>query len=273
MKKKSIIILALCCLTLTNWVSAQDKPAGGSDAAELAKKLSNPVASLISLPFQNNTDVGIGPYKGWKNTLNIQPVIPIKLTAKVNLIARVILPVVAQENVVKDSSNQFGLSDAVVSAFISPAEAKKGFVWGAGPVFLVPTATDKLLGTQKFGLGPTILLLEQTHGFTMGLLANQIWSVAGNKDRGDVNMMFLQPFFSYSFKSGAGLGLNSEITQNWQANNTLVYLNASFSGITRWGGQIVSLSIGPRFLVASPESGKMDFGIRGSLTLVFPKKG
>src|SRR5215217_3193172 len=113
------------------------KPAA-SDAAEVAKKLANPIASLVSLPLQNNLDVGIGENHGSRNTLNIQPVIPISLSSKLNLIARVVLPVISQQDVSSKDAKESGLADAVVSAFLSPAAAKNGLVWGAGPCLLVP---------------------------------------------------------------------------------------------------------------------------------------
>src|SRR5688500_2426367 len=129
----------------------QLKPVAG-DAAELAKKLANPVASLISFPLQNNLDVGIGNYNGLRNTLNFQPVIPVKITPTLNLITRVVLPIIVQYDITGENTKQSGLADAVVSASISPAEAKNGLVWGVGPALLVPTATNNLLGTKKFGI-------------------------------------------------------------------------------------------------------------------------
>ncbi len=255
---------------ISTFAQEEPKPAG-SDAAELAKKLSNPVASLISVPFQNNTDVGIGTYNGSRNTLNIQPVIPIKLSAKLNLISRVVLPVVSQHNITGEGTHQSGLGDAVVSAFFSPAESKNGLVWGVGPALLLPTATDNVLGTKKFGVGPTALILKQTHGWTIGALANQIWSVAGDVDRQDVNQMFLQPFINYNWKSGAGLGGNAEITQNWQASTTSVFINPTLSGVTKLGTQIVSIAVGPRIQVAAADGNKSAFGVRAVLIFVFPK--
>jgi hypothetical protein len=229
------------------------------------------VASLISVPFQNNMDVGIGEFNGSRNTLNFQPVIPVSLSSKFNLIARIIVPFVTQSDIFGEDSYQSGLSDAVASAFLSPAEAKNGLTWGVGPVFLLPIATNDLLGTKKFGVGPTALVLKQTKGWTLGALVNQIWSVAGNKDRADVNQMFVQPFVSYNWKSGAGLGLNSEITQNWEANTTSVFINPTISGVTKLGKQTISLAIGPRIQVAAPEGGQADFGVRAVVIFVFPK--
>jgi len=272
MKLKRIALLFSICALYSVTTSAQEeqKPVA-TDAAELAKKLANPVASLISLPFQNNLDVGIGAYNGSRNTLNIQPVIPIKLSAKLNLITRVVLPVVTQYNIYSEGTQQSGLSDAVVSAWLSPAEAKNGLIWGAGPAFLVPTATNDLLGTKKFGIGPTALVLKQSNGWTVGALVNQIWSVAGDANRANVNQMFLQPFLNFNWKSGAGLGVNSEITQNWEGSTTTAYINPTVSGVTKLGKQIVSLVVGPRIQVVAPNGSNSAFGIRAAVTFVFPK--
>lgn len=242
-----------------------------SSAEDLAKKLSNPVAALISVPFQNNMDIGIGQYNGSRNTLNFQPVIPINLTPKLNLISRFIIPIISQRDITGDGTSQNGLGDAVVSAWFSPSEAKKGLVWGVGPVFLVPIATNDFLATKKFGVGPTALVLKQFSGWTVGALVNQIWSVAGDANRSDVSQMFVQPFMSYNWKSGAGLAINSEITQNWTSSSTSVFINPIITAVTKVGTQIVSLGIGPRIQVVAPDGNKADFGVRAAVTLVFPK--
>lgn len=262
------LLLGIFCSTFA--FSQEEKTA--STAADLAKKLSNPIASLISVPFQNNTDVGIGVYNGSRNTLNFQPVIPISISSKWNLIARVVLPIVTQHDITASGMKETGLSDAVVSAFFSPAEAKNGLTWGVGPAILVPTATDRLLGTEKLGVGPTAVVLKQINGWTYGALVNQIWSIAGDKNRTDVNQMFVQPFLVYNWASGAGAGANFEITQNWEGNATAVFFNPTISGITKLGSQMVQLIIGPRIPVAMPKSGRPDFGVRAVVNFVFPKQ-
>jgi hypothetical protein len=264
------IIYAFFALFLTiGTIKAQEKPT--ESAADLAKKLSNPIASLISVPFQNNTDVGIGAYNGSRNTLNFQPVIPISLSPKLNMITRVVLPIITQQDITAPGEKQTGLSDAVVSAFFSPAEAKNGLTWGVGPAILVPTATDKLLGTEKLGAGPTVVILKQANGWTYGALVNQIWSIAGSDDRSDVNQMFVQPFVSYNWNSGAGVGGNFEITQNWEGNSTAVFFNPTVTGITKLGTQMVQLAVGPRIPVSVPAGNRPDFGIRAVVNFVFPK--
>jgi hypothetical protein len=264
------IILLIVLSFYSGSLEAQDAKPEVS-AEELAKKLSNPVAALISVPFQNNTDIGIGQYNGSRNTLNFQPVIPISLSPKLNLITRYIIPVISQNDITGDGISQNGLGDAVVSAWFSPSKAKNGLVWGIGPVLLLPIATNDMLASKKFGVGPTALVLKQFSGWTVGALINQIWSVAGDANHSDISQMFVQPFMSYNWKSGAGLGLMSEITQNWTSSTTSVYIIPSITAVTKLGTQIVSLVIGPRFQVAAPEGANADFGVRAAVILVFPK--
>lgn len=258
-------LLITCSLLFCFMVNAQ------SDDAELAKKLSNPIASLISVPFQNNNDYGIGGLNGSRNTMNIQPVIPLSLNENWNLIGRVILPVVTQYNITGAGEKQNGLSDAVVSGFFSPKSSKNGLTWGVGPVLLLPVGTDDYLTTKKFGVGPTAVALKQSNGWTYGALVNQIWSVAGDSDRPDVSQMFLQPFITYNWQSGAGLGCNMEMTQNWQSSDTTIWLNPTLSGLTSLGSQKISLVIGPRLNLAAPDGGKADWGWRAVVIFLFPK--
>lgn len=267
---KLALLVYLISFIFTGILEAQEAKQEVS-AEELAKKLSNPVAALISVPFQNNMDIGIGQYNGSRNTLNLQPVIPINLSQKLNLITRYIIPVILQHDITGEGTSQNGLSDAVVSAWFSPSEAKNGLVWGVGPVFLLPIATDDMLGTKKWGIGPTALVLKQINGWTIGALANQIWSIAGDANRNDVNQMYLQPFIVYNWKSGAGLAVNSEITQNWVSSTTSVFINPIITGVTKVGTQIVSLGIGPRIQVAAPNGDRADIGVRAAITFVFPK--
>jgi hypothetical protein len=187
------------------------------------------------------------------------------------MITRLVLPIITQHDISAPGSKESGLSDATLSALFSPAEAKNGLTWGFGPIILVPTATDVLLGTEKFGIGPSAVVLKQVNGWTIGALVNQIWSIAGNKDRANVSQFFAQPFLVYNWKSGAGAGGNFEITQNWEGNSTTVYFTPTITGITKLGTQRVQLTIGPRIPVSIPEGSKPDFGIRAVVNFVFPK--
>jgi hypothetical protein len=257
------------CIALPVLVNAQEKPA--ASAQEVADKLSNPVANMISVPLQNNLDYGVGPHNGSKYTINFQPVVPIKLSSNINLITRYIIPIVDQRDMTGENTNQFGLSDATISGFFSPVKSNNGIIWGAGPAFLIPIGTNDLLSTRKWGIGPTALVLRQSNGLTYGFLVNQLWSFAGDKSRSDVNQLFVQPFFAKNFKSGAGLGLNAEITSNWEAGTTIAFLNPIVTGVTKMGKQIIQMGIGPRVPLGGPEESRPDFGLRAVLTLVFPK--
>ncbi|MBD9647545.1 transporter [Ensifer sp. ENS09] len=241
-------------------------------SADLAKKLSNPVASLISVPFQFNYDRGYGPDDGNKVTLNIQPVIPISLNDDWTVISRTILPVVWQNDIAGDSGHQFGLGDTLQSFFFSPKEPTSGgLIWGAGPAFLLPTATDDLLGGEKWGVGPTAVLLKQENHWTYGVLANHIWSVAGDHNRDDVSSTFLQPFLSYTTPDAWTFALNTESTYDWKNDQWSVPINFSVSKLTKFGEQPVSLQLGARYWAASPDNGPNGWGVRAGITFLFPE--
>lgn len=262
---KYLLLTAMVLFTYS--IRAQD--ADPSSAAELAKKLANPIASLISLPFQGNFDVGIGDHNGSKMVLNVQPVIPFSLNENWNLITRWIVPIVSQYDVTGENTSQAGLGDAVLTGFFSPSQS--GITWGVGPAFLVPTATDKFLGTEKFGVGPSVVALKQTNGWTIGGLANHLISVAGDENRSDVNATFLNPFVAYNWKSGAGITFNLEYTHDWENDIDVLVLNfPTFSGITKFGNQLMSFAISPRFHFA-PDV-RPAYGLRAAVTPVFPKK-
>jgi hypothetical protein len=251
---------------------AQDPAAPSAGAADLAQQLSNPVASLIQVPMQNNFDWGWGlDGKGFRYTGNIQPVVPVSLGNDWNMISRTILPIIAQNDVTGPGTSQAGLGDVVQSFFFSPkAASASGIVWGAGPVVLVPTATDQALGTGKWGLGPTGVVLKIDGQLTYGALANHIWSVAGKSSRNDVSATFVQPFIAFTTRKATTFALNSETTYDWLGDTWLVPINASVSQLVPIGKQPVSIGGGVKYWVASPTGGP-DWGLRLSIALLFPK--
>ncbi|RUM95783.1 transporter [Pseudaminobacter arsenicus] len=259
-------LLALLTVLLSTGSSAQEH-----DADELSKQLSNPVASLISVPFQSNLDFGAGADgDGFAYTLNTQPVVPFSLNDDWNLISRTILPIGFRDYFPGD--NVFGLGDVTQSLFFSPkAPGPGGLIWGVGPVFLLPTATDDFLGTGKFGAGPTGLALVQEKAWTIGVLANHIWSVAGEGDRPDVDQTFLQPFLSYALGGGRSVSLNAESTYDWEREQWTVPLNMTFSQVTQVGAKPVSFQVGVRYYAEAPEDGPQ-WGLRAGITLLFPEK-
>lgn len=238
---------------------------------DLAKKLSNPVADLISVPFQFNYDTGYGSDDGWKGFVNIQPVIPISISTNWNLISRTILPIAVQDDVAGASGRQTGLGDVTQSMFFSPkAPTSGGVIWGVGPVFLVPTATDDLLGAGKWGVGPTGVVLKQSGPWTVGMLANQVWSVAGSDSRSNVSASFMQPFLAYTTPTAWTYGLNTESTYNWNADQWSVPFNLTIAKLVKIGKLPVSLQGGLRYWAESPDSGPDGVGFRFAITFLFP---
>jgi len=256
----------MCALAGTSAVGQE-----ADQGAELAKKLQNPVAALISVPFQNNFEWGSGPHSdGFKYTLNFQPVIPISISEDWNLISRTIVPVIHQDDVVPNST-QGGMGDILQSAFFSPkAPGPGGIIWGAGPVFLLPTTTTRGLGAEKFGTGPTVVFLRQQSGWTYGLLANHLVSIGGTRSTSNVNATFLQPFLSYTTKTYTTFAVNTESTYDWENSKWTVPLNASVAQLLKLGGQPMQFQIGPKVYVEGP-TGAPDWGVRFAYTLLFPR--
>ncbi|KGD98114.1 hypothetical protein [Rhizobium sp. YS-1r] len=267
--KVSVVSRALVVTATLNFPGqtvAQDQ------TQELAKQLSNPIASLISVPFQFNYDHGYGPDDGKKAFVNVQPVIPISINDEWNLISRTIVPITWQNDIAGPSGEQFGLGDVVQSFFLSPVKPTEGgIIWGVGPVFLLPTATDDLLGGEKWGAGPTAVALKQSDGWTVGALANHIWSFGGDDSRPDVNATFLQPFVSYTTSDAWTFTLNTESTYNWETDAWSVPVNATVAKLVVLDKQPVSLSAGIRYWVESPEGGPEGLGFRLGVTMLFPK--
>lgn len=237
---------------------------------DLAKKLANPISNLVSVPFQFNYDEGYGAGNGEKAFVNVQPVIPISISEDWNVISRTILPIAWQDDVVP-GTDQFGLGDTVQSLFFSPKAPVGGFILGAGPVFLVPTATDSALGGEKWGAGPTFVGLRQSGPWTVGALANHIWSFAGDNSRRDVSATFLQPFINYTTSNATTFALNLESTYDWKRDDWAVPVNFQVNQLFDVSGQKMQLGGGVRYWLDSAKGGPDGFGARVNLVFLFPK--
>lgn len=243
-----------------------------AEEADFAKQLANPVAALVSVPFQFNYDSGYGSADGYKSYVNIQPVIPFSISEDWNVISRTILPVVSQHNIAEESGSQSGLGDITQSFFFSPkSPTSDGLIWGAGPALLIPSATHSLLGARKWGLGPSAVLLKQTDALTYGALANHIWSLAGPSDRRNISSTFLQPFLSYTNNQAWTFGLDTESSYDWKETQWSVPVNVTVSKVVKLGSQPVSFQVGARYWAAAPESGPTGWGFRAGVTFLLPK--
>jgi hypothetical protein len=247
-------------------------PSRGGDA-DLAQELSNPIADLITLPIQMNFDYNIGPLDdGKKLQTNIQPVIPFTVNEDWNLITRTIVPVIYQDDIFPGAGSQFGLGDINMSLFFSPKEPTSGgVIWGVGPVLLLPTATDDLLGAEKWGAGPSMVALTMRGPWTMGVLANHIWSYAGDSNRQDISNSFVQPFVAYTWPSAWTASVQSETTYNWKTENWSVPINVALAKLVRLGRLPVSLQAGVGYWAESPAGGPEEWRFRLQANIVLPK--
>ncbi|WP_238149678.1 transporter [Dyella jiangningensis] len=264
------IFATMLACALSPCAHSQSDQAGAQD---LAKKLSNPVASLISVPFQFNYDQNIGPTRdGEKYLMNFQPVIPVSIGQDWNLIVRTILPVASQSDIVPGAGSQTGLGDTTQSFFFSPkAPTSGGWIWGVGPAALMPTATDRLLGSGKWGLGPTAVVLKQEGHWTYGMLANHIWSVGGQSNRAGISSTFLQPFLSYNTSNAWTFTLQSESSYDWKHTQWSVPINLMTAKLVTFGKQPVQFQLGVRYWDHAIESGPHGWGVRAGVVLLFPR--
>jgi hypothetical protein len=269
--RRAAVLTALACVCLARPVfGAGEAATATDDSAELAKKLQNPVAALISVPFQSNFEWGAGAGShGFRYLVNIQPVIPFSISDDWNIISRTILPIVHQTDTLGPTTEN-GTGDLLQSLFLSPkAPGPGGLIWGVGPALSIPTASNDLLGTEKFSLGPTAVVLRQAGGWTYGLLTNHVWSVAGDDDRAHVSQTFLQPFLSYTTKTHTTFGVQTESTYDWTNTKWTVPLIAPVSQVLKIAGQPVSLQLAPKWYAEGPTLAP-DWGIRFAVILLFP---
>jgi hypothetical protein len=264
--KKITILLLLIIISGTIFAQENDESTG----TDLEKQIQNPVADLISVPFQNNVDFNTGPFDRSRNTLNIQPVIPFSLSENLNLITRTIIPIISQPIAMDDS--EFGLGDVNLSLFLTPAKPSK-VIYGGGVALGLPTASNEFLGSEKWSAGPSFVVLVQPVGWTIGALAQNIWSYAGADDRGDVNFFFSQIFATKNLPKGWYVNSAPIITANWEApsgEQWTVPVGAGFGKLFRLGKLPINAQAGYYYNVVSPEFGA-DSQFRFQVVLLFPK--
>lgn len=252
---------------------------------DLAKQAQNPIANMISLPLQNNTNFGIGPDEDEvQNVLNIQPVIPFSLSENINLITRTILPIITQPDFYtgEEDGSITGLGDITLSAFFSPKDSTK-LTWGVGPIFLFPTATDGFLGAQspsggeslgadKWGAGLSLIGLVMPGKWVIGSLFSNVWSFAGSGDQ-DINLFTWQYFINYNLPKGWYLTSAPIITANWEAdsdNTWTIPFGGGFGKLFSVGKQPINAQLSAYYNVEKPEFGP-DWQLRFQIQFLFPK--
>jgi hypothetical protein len=266
-------LIAAVVLTAFSSVAAQQAPPPDATSTEsLQKATQNPVANLISVPIQNNTNFSIGPYDRTQDVLNIQPVIPAKLNPQWNLISRIIQPIVWQPYPAQPTGGEYGLGDMNPSFFLSPGKPGK-VIWGAGPAFVVPTATNQILGQGKLSLGPSFVALAQPGHWTVGALVNNVWSVAGSGGRPVVNQLLLQYFLNYNLQKGWYITIQPILTANWRASSGNIWTVPFGGGV----GRIMKLGMQPVNLTAQLygnavyPAGSSSWGLRMQIAFLFPQ--
>lgn len=267
MRKRKTTSTRLFLALLLGWVSVIQ----AQESDDLAKAAQNPVASMISLPFQNNTNFNVGPEEETQNILNIQPVWPFSVGKDWNVITRTILPVISQPAFNPGQSRENGIGDLSFTAFLSPKDSGK-WIWGVGPTVVMPTAADDRLGSDRWQMGASVVVLTMPGQWVIGALASNVWSVGGSSDP-DVNFFTLQPFINYNFSKGWYFTSAPVITANWEADSGdrwTVPIGGGFGKIFRVGKQPMNAQAQVFYNVESPQNGA-DWQLRLQLQLLFPK--
>jgi hypothetical protein len=269
----SLLVLASIAAADADAQSAQtnSQAQAGAGAAEksVAAKLQNPIANLMSFPFQNNFEVGAGSSHAFGYTLNFQPVIPFPLGPRLKILSRTIFPaIIDQPEIEPGTGREVGIGDVTQSLFFSPAD-ETAFIWGIGPVLLLPTATNERLGSGKWGAGPTLVALVQAHGWTAGALLNHIWSFAGDDARRPVSSSFMQPFASYTWEFGFSVTAQTETTYDWEAKQWDIPVALGVSQVVRFGALPVSFGLFGRYW-ADGDDAAPKWAIRVPITFVLP---
>jgi hypothetical protein len=262
-------LLAVSTAVLALVAVSAAQPASEED---LAKETQNPVSDLISVPFESNFNFGVGPNDDLQYILYVQPVVPFRLSEDWNLITRTIIPLIDQPELGPGVGDVFGLGDIQLSQFLSPAKSG-ALIWGIGPIFQFPTATDDALGSDKWSAGPTAAALTIRGPWVAGALVNHLWSFAGDDDRADVNQTLIQPIVNYNLPGGWFLSSVPYITANWEKDGDdrwTVPIGIGVGKVHRFGTQPVSLQLTPYYNVVRPDDAA-EWTLQFRINLLFPK--
>ena len=277
--KHSLVVAAVTVLLVAGVLQAQQPAdANGKEDSTLAlqKAAQNPIANLISLPFQSNFNFGQGGEGASREQtqyiLNIQPVIPFSLNEDWNLITRTIVPIISQPSLFSGMESAWGLGDINPQFYFSPAKPGE-WIWGVGPTFTFPTATDETLGQKKYSAGPAAVVLTMRGKWVIGALANNQWSYAGWGDK-NVNQMVIQPFVNYNLPKGWYYTTSPIITANWEAdsgNQWTLPVGGGVGRLFKMGNMPINMQLGAYYNVEKPDYVGADWQLRFQIQFLFPK--
>lgn len=272
----SRLFLSRPLILLGCWIAAAvilSRPATAQSTGDIAKQAQNPIASMISVPFQNNTTFGVGEHSDPANSLLIQPVVPLTLNSDWNLITRTIIPIVTEPALAPGLGSTTGMGDAQLALYFSPSRPTHGVIWGLGPAFTFASATDRSLGSGKDSVGLSTAILTIKGPWLIGTLMTDVVSVGGQEDRKSVHSFLMQPFVDYNFSHGWYLASSPIITADWRAssgNKWTVPIGGGGGKILRIGKQAVNAYIQAFDNVVRPhEAG--NWTLRVQVQLLFPR--
>lgn len=254
-------------------VPACAQESSGQGASEIAKQAQNPIANVISVPLENDFYPHTGIDKDDSYVLEMKPVVPFKLGNDWNLITRTIIPIVQVPDLSPTIQGTSGLGDIQTSLFFSPTKVRK-IIWGAGPVISLPTATEDILGTKKTSIGPTAVALTIQGHWLFGTLVQNLFSVAGPRQRADVNQMLMQPFVNYNLRHGWYLTSSPIITANWEVSGNNRWTAPVGGGVGRivHFGKIPVSTYAQVFQNVERPDGTTSWSTRFQMQFLFPKK-
>ncbi len=269
---RKLLLVSILALSIPAALAAQEatEAEAQAKATELAKAAQNPVANMNSIPVQFNWTTGGGLGDETQSVINVQPVLPLPINEKWNVISRTVVPIV---NLPGGGTERLtGIADIQEQVYFTPAKSG-GITWGFGPIFSFPTATNPAMETGQFALGPTFVALKIGKKWVYGALVNNLWRIAGSETTTPINAFFLQPFINYNLKRGWAISTSPAITANWNApsgQEWTVPLGLGVSKITMVGKQPMNVILQYYHNVERPTGAGADM-VRMQFTLLYPR--